>query len=295
MEGDCVYALSPGGNLVCVQAADGKEVWRKHMKNDFHVGKAYPGFGYSESVLVAGDKLFCIPGGPDGAVMALNKMTGELVWRTKDLTDTSCYCSLVMANIGAVPQLLACTASHLSGIAPDSGKILWSVDKSSPTQVVPTPRWKDDCVFTSDGAVGCNLVKITHSGADFKAEQVYANKKSVLARLAGGVLVGQDIYGCVDGWTCMDFLTGKVIWSDKQKLGGGTLTYAEGHLYLRTGGKGPCTLALIEASPSGWKETGRFEQPDRSAKAPFAHLVISNGKLFVRDQDILLCYDIKQK
>jgi outer membrane protein assembly factor BamB len=90
----------------------------------------------------------------------------------------------------------------------------------------------------------------------------------------------------------MDFKTGKVVWSEKQ-LGKGTLSYADGRFYLRDEGTG--TLALIEASPEGWKECGRFSQPDRSKAKAWPHLVISNGKLFVRDQGTLLCYDIKQK
>ena len=90
----------------------------------------------------------------------------------------------------------------------------------------------------------------------------------------------------------MDFKTGKVTWCEKQ-LGKGTLSYADGHIYLRDEGTG--TLVLIAASPDGWQESGRFNQPDRSQAKAWPHLVISNGKLFVRDQGTLLCYDITQK
>ena len=145
---------------------------------------------------------------------------------------------------------------------------------------------------TSGYGAGCNLFKITLTGKEFQAAEVYANKE-MINHHGGVVLVGQDVYGFSDGkgWTCLDFKTGQGVW-DSKKLGKGTLLCADGHLYLR--GENGGTLVLIEAAPTGWQETGRFDPPDWSKKSAWAHLVVSNGKLFVRDQDALLCYDIKK-
>ena len=129
----------------------------------------------------------------------------------------------------------------------------------------------------------------------FSAEQVYANK--VMANHHGGVIkVGDCVYGYSEGkgWTCQDFKTGEAKWQEKEKLGKGSIAFADGRFYLRQeGGRG--TVALIEASPEGYKEHGRFDQPNRSSKNSWPHPVIAGGKLYLRDQDVLLCYDVKAK
>jgi outer membrane protein assembly factor BamB len=112
----------------------------------------------------------------------------------------------------------------------------------------------------------------------------------------GGVIeVGDYLYGYSDGkgWTCQDFKTGEVKWQEKDKLGKGSLVYADGHLYLREESKSG-TVALIEATPDGYEEHGRLAQPQRTDKNSWAHPVIAGGKLYLRDQDLLLCYDVKE-
>ena len=93
---------------------------------------------------------------------------------------------------------------------------------------------------------------------------------------------------------CLDLKTGKIVWNEKEKAQKGSLCAADGLLYLRAEG-GAGTLTLIEASPQGFAEKGRFNQPARSDKNSWPHPVIANGKLYVRDQAVLLCYDIKTK
>ena len=287
-----MYALSQHGDLVCLQTSDGKEVWRKSLPGDFG-GKMMSGWGNSESPLVLGDKLFCTPGGATGTVVALNKKTGALIWRSQGLTDAAAYSSLVTAKLAGLSQLIVLTSAHVAGLDPDTGKVLWSVAREARTAVVPTPICTNDSVFVTSGyGAGCNLFKITRAGNEFQATEVYANK-DMINHHGGVVLVGPNVYGFSDGkgWTCLDFKTGQNVW-DSKKLGKGTLLYADGHLYLRSEQGG--TLALIEATPTGWQETGRFDQPDRSGKSTWAHLVISGGKLFVRDQDTLFCYNIQK-
>jgi hypothetical protein len=137
------------------------------------------------------------------------------------------------------------------------------------------------------------LFRITGSGEQFKAVQVYANK--VMKNHHGGVIrIGEHLYGHSDstGWVCQEFKTGKMVWEEKGKLGKGSITYADGHFYLRKeDGKG--TVALIEATPAGYKESGRFDQPNRSEENSWPHPVIAHGKLYLRDQGVLLCYNLK--
>jgi outer membrane protein assembly factor BamB len=292
VDGDMVYVLGQFGDLVAVTAADGKEVWRKSMKNDF-AGKMMSGWGYAESPLVDGDKVLVTPGGNGGAIVALNKKDGGEIWRSKEFTDSAAYSSLVPAEIGGLKQYVQITGNSVVGIAPDSGKVLWKAPRKGKTAVVPTPIIKDDLVFVSSGyGVGCNLFQITKTGDSFSAKELYANTE--MANHHGGlVLLGDYIYGHSDsqGWTCMELKTGKTMWKSG-KLGKGSIAYADGHLYCRAQ-DGPGTIALIEATPTGWKETGRFDQPDRSRDNSWPQPVISNGKLFIRDHDTLLCYNIK--
>ena len=287
-----VFMLGQFGDLVCYQAESGKEVWRKNLPKDFS-GKV-GGWGYSESVMVDGDNVICTPGGPGGTMLALNKKTGAEVWRTKDWTDGADYVSGLIATIGGVKQYVQLTQKSVAGVSPE-GRILWRANRKGSTAVIPTPVVKNDLVYVTSGyGVGCNLFKVTKTGNEFKAEEVYANQEMV-DHHGGVILLGDHVYGHSDskGWTCQDLKTGASAWNSK-KLGKGAIGYADGRFYLRAEeGKG--TVALIEATPTGYKETGRFHQPDRSTKNSWPHPVIVGGKLYLRDQQVLLCYDVQEK
>jgi outer membrane protein assembly factor BamB len=293
-DGELVFAASQWGDLVCLQADTGKEVWRKDYAKDF--GGAAPFWGYSESPLIDGEKVVVTPGGSKGALVALNKKTGAVIWQSKGFTDAAHYSSLIIAELGGVRQYIQLTAASVVGIAAGDGKLLWKAPRKGNVAVIPTPIYDDGFVYVTSGyGVGCNLFKITADSGRFSAEQVYANK--VMANHHGGVIkVGDSVYGYSEGkgWTCQDFKTGEAKWQDRHKLGKGSLAYADGHFYLRQEDeKG--TVALIEATAEGYREHGHFDQPDRSEKNSWAHPVIAGGKLYLRDQDVLLCYDIKAK
>jgi outer membrane protein assembly factor BamB len=265
------------------------------MKADFG-GRMMSGWGYSESPLVDGENVICTPGGNGGTLVALNKMTGATVWRSSEFKDSAAYSSIVPAEIGGEKQYVQLTGESVAGIAPETGKLLWKAARHGDTAVVATPIVKDDCVFvTSSYRSGCcNLFKINKDGGAFKASEVYSNTD--MANHHGGVVVvGDYIYGHSDrrGWLCMEFKSGKVMW-DRGKLDKGSIAYADGHLYCRAE-RGPGTVVLIEATPEGWRETGRFDQPNRSRDNSWAQPVIAGGKLFIRDHDVLLCYDVKGK
>jgi outer membrane protein assembly factor BamB len=291
--GNLILALGQFGDLVCVEAATGKEKWRKDLVGDFD-GKMMSGWGYSESPLVDGNKVIVTPGGSQGAIIALDRETGQELWRTKEFTDPAAYSSVVIAEIAGKRQYVQLTGQSVVGVAPDDGKVLWRAARKGSTAVITTPVVHDDCVYvTSAYGVGCNMFKVTASSGQFKAEQVYANK--VMANHHGGVIrLGEHVYGFSDGkgWVCQELKTGKSVWEEKGQLGKGAITYADGRFYLRSeAGKG--TVVLLEASPKGYKEFGRFDQPDRSSRNSWPHPVIAHGKLYLRDQGTLLCYKLK--
>jgi outer membrane protein assembly factor BamB len=294
VDGDLIFALNQHGDLVCAETATGKARWRKNLIKDFG-GKMMSGWGYAESPLVDGNKVVCTPGGASGTVIALDKQTGQRVWQSKDFTDSAAYSSLIVETMGDVRQYVQLTDASVAGVAADDGRLLWRADRKGRTAVIPTPVVQDQHVFVASGyGVGCNLFKVTH-GSPFAVAEVYANKNMVNHH-GGVILLDGRLYGYSDGkgWTCQDFKTGDVVWSDK-RLGKGSILYADGHFYLRSEEPTRGTLALIEASPAGYKETGRFDQPDRSGKNTWPHPVIAHGKLFIRDQDLLLSYEVKQK
>ena len=290
--GNLLVAVSQWGEIACYDTAQGKELWRKDYTKDF--GGKRPQWGFAESPLVDGDKVVVTPGGAEGSIVALNKQTGALLWRSKGFTDSPHYSSLIVAQIGGVRQYIQLTADNVVGVAAADGKVLWRAPRKGRTAVIPTPIYSDGFVYVSSAyGAGCNLFKITEAGGQFTAEEVYANK--VLGNKHGGVIKVSDyVYGHADdkGWTCQDFKTGAAKWQYNQ-LGKGSLSYADRRFYLRAEDKG--TIVLIEASPAGYKEHGRFEQPNRSDKKAWPYPVISHGRLYLRDMDTLLCYDVKAK
>lgn len=293
VDGDLLYALGQWGDLVCLRAADGKEIWRKSLKDDLG-GKMMSGWGYSESVLVDGDKVICTPGGEQGTLAALDKKTGALLWRSKELTDRAAYASIIPVEIGGVRQYIQLTDASVAGVGTD-GRLLWRAPRRGSTAVIPTPIYKDNHVFVTSGyGVGCNLFRIGVEGGKFSAQEVYASKEFENHH-GGVVLVGDHLYGhsAKGGWICMEMKTGKLAWSNPG-VGKGAVAAADGLLLCRSE-RGKGTLALVEATPDGYREHGRFDQPDRSTKESWPHPVVANGRLYIRDQDSLLCFDVRKR
>ncbi len=286
-----VYALGGQGTLICASTSDGKLIWKRTMQE---LGGKRPGWGFTESVLVDGNKVVCTPGGPQGTIAALDKSTGKLLWQSKEFTDGAQYASIIPVEHNGVRQYIQLTMDHVAGVAAADGKLLWQSPWPGRTAVIPTPIFNDGCVYVTSGyGVGCKLIKLEPG---HKVSEVYENK--VMKNHHGGVvLVNGHLYGHSDrvGWVCQDFKGGDEIWSERN-LGKGAITYADNRLYCLEEDSG--TLALVEASPKGWKEHGRLtldpQTKIRSGRGKiWTHPVIANGKLYLRDQDLLFCYDVQ--
>ena len=298
VDGDHVYVLGVMGDLVCLTKNDGTVVWKKNLVSDF--GGKIPTWGYSESVLIDGDQVVCTPGTKSGMI-ALNKKTGATIWECKDLTDGAGYSSVVPAVVGGVRQYVQQTMKSAVGVRATDGKLLWQVGEIKRlTAVIPTPVVKGDNVFfTAAYLAGCELFKLTPDGDGTKATKVYTSK-AVQNHHGGVIELGGKIYGYSESkkWVCFDMLAGgdDPVWSS-DKLGKGSITYADNHFYCYSENEG--TLACIKATEAGWEETGRFTIPKLSQTRPrqgkvWAHPVIANGKLYLRDYEILYCFDISQ-
>ncbi len=295
VDGDFVYAIGGKGDLVCAQAGDGKIVWSKSLTGDF--GGSVPSWGYTESPLVDGNVVVCTPGGKKGAVVALDKGDGKTVWQSGDFTDAAQYSSVIAADHNGARQYIQLTMQSVVGLDSVDGKVLWKTEWPGRTAVIPTPIFRDGNVYVASGyGVGCKLVKIGEGNA---VEEVYKN--DVMVNHHGGViLVGEHLYGYSDkgGWVCQDFKTGEEVWSEKGALKKGAVAYADGHLYCL--GEGDGAVVLVEATAEGWNEKGRFVlEPQTEQRAEkgkiWTHPIISNGKLYLRDQELIHCYDISAK
>jgi outer membrane protein assembly factor BamB len=284
VDGGKIYALASKGDLVCLNAADGKKIWSMSMTSEG--GKA-PGWGYTESPLVDGPNVICTPGGPQGTMMALDKMTGNKVWQSTDWTDGAQYSSIIAADYNGKHQYIQHTTASFAGVDAKDGKVLWKFPFPGKVAVVPTPIFRDGNAYMAAGyGVGCLQVSI---GPNNEPKENYANTNMVNHH-GGVILVGDYLYGFSDkgGWTCQDWKTGDVKWQAKN-LG-------KGSIYLLEESSG--TVVLIEASPDGWKEHGRFKLDPQSTQRSsdgrvWTHPVVSNGKLYLRDQELISCYDVK--
>lgn len=298
VDGDLVYSIGGGGDVVCLRTDTGEVVWSKHLVRDFGGGR--PGWGYSESPLVDGDHLIVTPGGSQGCVVALNKKTGELVWASTGVTDKAHYCSATVAESHGVRQIITFTGGSGSkrspgakprvvGLAADTGELLWSYDKSANrTANVSTPLFANDLVFSASAyGTGGGLARITKDDDAFSATEVYF-ERSMQNHHGGIVLVDGHMYGFGSGGLlCMNFESGEITWRNRS-VRKGSLCFADGHLYCY-GEKNE--VALVEANPKEYVEKGRFEV-EKFDFPTWAHPVVANGKLYLRDMNRLTCYNV---
>jgi outer membrane protein assembly factor BamB len=302
VDGERLYVIGLGGTVSCLQAADGKLVWQRSLVQDF--GGSVPIWSYRESPLVDGDKVVVTPGGPDATVVALDKQTGKTIWKSQvPGSPKVAYASAIAFDFAGQRQYAQFTAGGVVGVAASDGKFLWRFDRPANSNGIncSTPIYQDGRVFAASAyGNGGGLAKLGKdaSGA-MTAEEVYFTPK--MQNHHGGMIVHEGtLYGANGGNSggfllALDFLTGEIRWDERaaeRRAPKGSVALADGRLYYRTE-EGP--MLLIEPSPKAYLERGRFEQPERSDKPSWAHPVIANGKLLLRDQDVLLAYDIKAK
>lgn len=293
IDGDKLYALGASGDLVCLERLSGQLVWKKNILREF--GGSIPEWGISESVLIDGDFLLCTPGGADATMVKLNKTTGEVAWKSvTPQADRPAYTSIIAVQADGVRQYVNYTASAVIGIKADDGRFLWRDSSSAnATANCCTAVCSDDMVFTSAGyGKGNSMLRLVSKGGEVHPELKY-HKTDLQVHHGGILLDGGYVYGSSDPGIlrCVELKTGKKKWENRS-VGKASLTCVDGLLVVRSE-QGP--VALVQATPTGYKEHGRFTPPERSRSQAWTYPVVCGGKLFLRDQDILQVFDVAQK
>lgn len=286
IDGDRVFALGANGSLVSLDLTSGEVVWRVDLLDRF--GGRNIQWGLSESPLVVDGKVLVTPGGPRGAVAALDRETGETVWASE--RDEAGYSSPMLAQVDGQRQVVYFTGRRALGVTLDRGELLWSYDAvANNTANIATPIVRGDRVFlSSDYGTGCALLEI---GPDVAggAREVYRNN-AMRNHHSSSVLLGDTLYGFSSSiLTAMDFANGEVLWRDRS-VGKGSIIEGDGRVYLLSE-RG--VVGLAEVDREGYRETGRFELPD--VVGPTWSLpILHRGRLYLRDQDRLYAYDVSR-
>lgn len=289
--GNSLYALGSDGDLACLETASGKIRWQRNLRSDF--GGAPGEWAYAESPLIDGDLVIAAPGGDDAALVALNRETGEVVWKAAvPGSEAAGYASVVIAEVEEVKQYIAFLGIGLVGVDAETGEFRWLYDQTKGIANSPTPVVHDGYIYSGAGRAGGGLVRLKPEQDGVEVEEIYFSPRLPHAQ-GGFVLIGDYLYGGgSQTLMCIDFKTGEVQWEQRMPAAS-SLCYADDRLYLHAENG---EVLLVEATPEAYREHGRFsppDQPDRGQSRAWAYPVIADGRLYIRDLGTLWCYEIR--
>lgn len=287
--GDLAYMLTGNGRLVCLDLKAGKEKWTKDLFTQ--MDGANITWGVTESLLIEGEVLFCTPGGKANNVVALNRMTGNVIWSCPGLGELSAYCTPLLVKLPARQLLVTHTANHVLGIDASNGKLLWNFEHPNEWAVHPnTPIYSEGKIFVFSGwGQGAEMLRLSADGSSVSKEWIL---KSFDSRMGGAVLMDGFLYGSGDAdrnWQCIDWKTGEKKYSSAA-VGKGVVIavndkligYSEkGELFMATAN--PTSLTVISKT-----------KVSLGAEQHWAHPVVDNGILYVRHGNVLIAYKISQ-
>jgi outer membrane protein assembly factor BamB len=288
VDGEHTYVLTESGDLACVRNKDAWVLWKKNILTDY--GARNPGWLISESPLVDDDKVIVTPGGRGAGVVALDKTSGKEIWRCSDLSDRAGYASCIAADVHGVRTVMTLTSRAGVGIRANDGKLMWHYERpANGVANCTTPVYHEARVlYTSAYDTGCGQLELSKSGDTISTREVFFTR-DMMNHHGGLVLVNGYVYGSSNAiLTCLDWNTGRSVWRDRS-VGKGSLTFADGMLFLLGENN---TVGLAEATHEGYREKGRFTIED-SGRPSWAHPVVCGGRLYIRNQGTLSCYDVR--
>lgn len=289
---DLLYVESGNGSVHCLNALNGETVWSVDFLKDLQADSVQ--FGFSESLLIDGDKIYCTPGGKVNNMLALNRFTGKKIWSTPAFAEPASYCSPIVINHNGQHLVVNLTATSIIGLDAESGEMYWHIHQFQDNKIhANTPVYFDGKLLalsaSKKDSSGLVMLQLSQDGK--KAEIAWRNKE--YTNLMGGFILKEGyVYGSghiQPKWFCVDVKTGQTKYIAKD-LGGGPVIYADGLFYCYAEKDGE--MALAEGNPTQFRIISKFKVPLGTAQH-WAHPVIANGKLYIRHNNALMVYDIK--
>lgn len=286
-----VYHLGESGTLTAFDGRKGTSVWSLDIAKRF--GAECPNYGYTESVLVDGDRLICCPGGTKGFMVALDRKTGETVWANTNIQEGVGFGSAILVEGKGLRQIVTMTEEGIIGVEASAGKLLWRHPFTNRRKNnIPTPVHRQGFILASTGYGGGSiLLRLSYDDRKASVSEVWSNDN--LDSMYGGFVV---MDGCVYGaanrkpaWVCLDFETGRLRYREPGKAMGAA-TYADGMLYcLDQEGR----MALVRCTPERHEVISHFTVPSGGAGKYWSCPVVCGGRLYVRHADRLYAYRVR--
>ncbi len=294
VDGDRLYHENADGDVVCLNAKTGKEIWSVNILAKF--GGRNITWGLAESPLVDGEKLIVVPGGEKIGIVALDVLTGEALWTCEGTRDKPGYASAIVFEHGGIRQLATLLSNSVVGVDVETGKLLWQIDHEAyAEETITMPIFFRGHVIVSTLTAGTRSLALSVQEGKVSGREAWRNER--LDNQHGGILELEGyLYGCSSRgtpgpWMCLDAKTGEMLWGHRG-IGRSSMTYADGHLYaLSEDG----AVALVRPSPRGFELVSEFRIPKGGEGPTWAHPVVCGGRLYLRHDDFLYCYDIREK
>lgn len=304
VDAERLYHKNPYGDVVCLQAKTGKKIWGLNILEEFHSRNIT--WAVSESLLIDGEHVICCPGGPETAVVALDKGTGRTVWKSPSSGDLAGYASPILAECQGLRMILTLTAKAMIGVNADNGDLLWRVAHVTPfDETITSPIYHAGQIFVSTRSTGSVMYKLRVAGdkaskPESEVEPLWRSRE--LDNQHGGVLLlDGHLYGAAltannGNWVCLNWQTGQKTYAERG-VGHGCLTCADGMLYTLSERS---MMGLVKATPDGHEVVSQFRIPAGGHYVgkdgpSWAHPVVCGGRLYVRHGDFLYAYDVRQR
>ena len=293
-----LYHINGSGHAVCLDAATGKRIWSVDTIDRFDGRLSL--WGVSESLLVVGRHVICTPGGKKATLAALDKDTGKTIWTCTGLGDKAAYTTPILVEHGGLRQVVTILANFAVGVSVDTGELLWKYPHKVPYEAncVTPVHMAGQILLSGTWGRGSTLLKLNVSGKACGVKELWRSKS--LDNEHGGIIVVDGyIYGQADGghknrrMTCLEFKTGKAMWSTPELAGKrtSTLALADGMFYVMTD---QGEVALVRPNPKRLEVVSSFNLPKGGKGPAWAHLVICNGRLYIRHGEFIYVYDVRQ-
>jgi len=299
VQGDRVYVVSGTGRLVCFDANTGNEVWAVDVDKDYNA--EWHRWGVAETPLIVDDKVICSPGGKENSLVAFDKMTGKLIWKSKSVGGQRSYVSPILYEYNSIRLILAMTSTSFYGVDPSNGEVQWSymfyLKSENPRQegaiLANTPVYRNDEFYITGGynlpSVMLKMVPDGKSVTEKWVDSTLDNHHHGVVQVDGYIYGSNWVHNNSGNWVCLDWETGEVkyesLWNSK-----GNIIYADGMLYLYEEKTG--YVGLVKADPEKFEVISSFKI-DQGEGQHWAHPVIVDGNLYIRHGDVLLIYNIK--